>query len=63
MNRLLPTSNDDKMIAWQPHLGLFDIRWASELPPFGRNKSGRSYDMDLDVYKQKDLDFMHVLQY
>ena len=51
--KLLPESNDEKMIAWQPHLGLFDIRWASALPPFGKAVSLRStYDKDLDL----DLD-------
>ena len=58
--RLLPETEESIYQAWQPHLGHFDVRWASELPPFGRNIVRVSYDTDLDEFLQKDLDTLLV---
>lgn len=58
--RLLPETEESIYQAWQPHLGHFDVRWASELPPFGRSIVRVSYDTDLDEFLQKDLDTLLV---
>lgn len=54
--RLIPETEESVYQAWQPHLGKFDIRWACELPPFGKTITQTTYDLDLDVYKQRDID-------
>ena len=54
--KLLPETEESIYQAWQPHLGHFDIRWASELPPFGRTVEQKNFDVDIDVYHQLDLD-------
>lgn len=54
--KLLPETEGSVYQAWQPHLGRYDIRWASELPPFGRTVTQKNFDMDIDVYRQLDLD-------
>lgn len=38
-------------MAWSPTLGIHDIRWASELPPFGP-----VVDEKEDYYGDADLD-------
>lgn len=54
--KLLPETEGSVYQAWQPHLGHFDIRWASELPPFGRTVTQNNFDMDIDLYNQLDID-------
>lgn len=54
--RLLPETEESVYQAWQPHLGRFDIRWACELPPFGKVNTKKTFDMDIDLYNQLDLD-------
>ena len=54
--RLLPETEESVYQAWQPHLGRFDIRWACELPPFGKVSTKKTFDMDIDLYNQSDLD-------
>lgn len=45
-----------RYLAWQPNLGQFDIRWAAELPPFGKSGSiVKTYDKDLDLDLDKKL--------
>ena len=50
--QLYPDSDGSKWIAWMPHLGLFDIRWAADYSPEPDRKP--RFDTDLDV--QLDLD-------
>lgn len=60
--QLAPDTIGSKFLAWQPNLGLFDIRWAAELPPFGKLiKTTKSYDKDLDTKYTEDLDERYVL--
>ena len=51
MPRLLPSTVGSKYQAWSPTLGVHDIRWASELPPFGP-----VIDDQEDYYGDADLD-------
>ncbi len=51
MPKLLPSTIGSKYMAWSPILGVYDIRWASELPPFGP-----VLDPKEDYYGDSDLD-------
>lgn len=59
--RILPETEESVYQAWQPNLGRFDVRWASELPPFGKVVSNRNYDKDLDLYSQSDIDNKYLI--
>lgn len=41
--------------AWCPMFGQFDIRWAAELPPFGKRNTDEVFDKDLDYDLDEDI--------
>ena len=55
--KLAPDTIGSKYMAWSPVLGLHDIRWASELPPFGKMTlpsivyDDQDMDKDMDEYE------------
>lgn len=58
MPKLLPSTIGSKYMAWSPVLGVHDIRYASELPPFGPVVDQRAddyFDRDIDCDADTDL--------
>lgn len=55
-SQLLPDSEGSKFMAWQPNLGLFDIRWAASLEP--ERKTFRRFDTDLDLLLDLDQRYL-----
>lgn len=49
--KLAPDTIGSKYMAWSPLLGTHDIRWASELPPFG------PFNKECTIVDDRDLDY------
>ena len=56
--KLAPDTIGSKYMAWSPILGIHDIRWSSELPPFGpfNDVSIVVDDRDLDYDLDEEFD-------